>query len=174
MGTFSKTFFNKFIETTTGKVLDIGSGPGRDGLVLQKAGLEVICVDASHTMLELCRQKGLTTVQADFNTIPFLDSHFDGVWAYTSLLHIPKSEIHVPLREIKRVLKKNGIFGLGLIEGKFEGYKESTKVTAPRWFSYYTVEEVEVLLKQYGFELLYFETFTPNSKNYLNFIARSM
>ena len=42
----------------------------------------------------------------------------------------------------------------------------------PRWFSFYKKEEIEDLLAANGFETVYFEEFRPNTKNYLNFIAR--
>src|ERR1039458_8591457 len=50
---FPRTIFDKFIEFTKGKILDVGSGPGRDGLILQKAGLDVICLDASEAMVKI-------------------------------------------------------------------------------------------------------------------------
>lgn len=171
---FPRTFFDKFAELVKGKVLDVGSGPGRDGLLLQERGLEVICLDASEAMVKLCVGKGLEAVIGDFNNLPFADENFAGVWAYTSLLHIKKADVQKPLEEIKRVLKAKGIFGLGLIEGETEEYKESSGVNMPRWFSFYTKEEVKNLLKNNGFEVFYFESFKPRSKNYLNFIARKI
>ena len=76
------------------------------------------------------------------------------------------------MAEIARILKPNGTFGLGLIEGKGELYRESSGVGSPRWFSFYTKEEVESLLWQNGFKIVYFEEFKPNTKNYLNFITK--
>ena len=35
---FPRTFFDKFAELVKGKVLDVGSGPGRDGLLLKERG----------------------------------------------------------------------------------------------------------------------------------------
>jgi ubiquinone/menaquinone biosynthesis C-methylase UbiE len=169
---FPRTFFDKFIELTKGRVLNVGSGPGRDGLILKEKGLEVICIDASSAMVELSTARGLESVVGDFTDLPFEDDSFDGVWAYTSLLHIPKVEVGRALSEIRRVLKQNGIFGLGLIEGQEEMYRESSGVKQPRWFSYYAKEEIEVLLKEYSFDVLYFEQFKPGSKNYLNFISQ--
>ena len=108
----------------------------------------------------------------DFNKLPFENETFDAVWAYTSLLHVPKAEVDKPIDEIKRVLKDKGILGLGLIEGDTEEYKESSGVNMPRWFSFYKKDEIESILKNHGFEQLYFEEFKPGSKNYLNFIYR--
>jgi len=166
------TIINKFTELTQGKVLDVGSGPGRDGLILESLGLNVVCLDASEAMVKLSTEKGLESVVGDFNALPFLDESFDGVWAYTSLLHVPKSEVLKPISEIWRVLKIGGTFGLGLIEGDTELYRESSGVGKPRWFSFYKKEEIENILQNNGFEIIYFEEFKPSSKNYLNFISK--
>ena len=169
---FPRTIIDKFSELTSGKILDVGSGPGRDGLILQKHGFDVVCFDASEEMIKLSMQKGLVSVVGDFKALPFQNGSFDGVWAYTSLLHIGKSEIGRAIEEIKRVLKSDGIFGLGMIEGDTEEYRESSGVGKPRLFSFYKKNELENILTHAGFEILYFEQFQPKSKNYLNFICR--
>lgn len=169
---FPRTFFDKFTELVQGKILDVGSGPGRDGLLLKEKGFAVTCLDASKVMVELCEEKGLQSVVGDFISMPFNDKSFDGVWAYTSLLHISKADALGAFEEIKRVLKDGGILGLGLIEGEKEGYRESYGVNMSRWFSFYTKVEVEKLLENQGFKVVYFEQFKPRSKNYLNFIAK--
>ena len=140
--------------------------------MLQQAGKEVVCVDASEAMVKLSSERGLESVLAGFNNLPFEDESFDGAWSYTALLHIPKKSVEVPLKEMYRVLKPAGIFALGLIEGDSEQYKESSGVDMPRWFSFYQKDEVENLCKKHGFDLVCFETFKPRSKNYLNFIFR--
>ncbi|HAU65781.1 MAG: hypothetical protein UT30_C0010G0001 [Candidatus Uhrbacteria bacterium GW2011_GWF2_39_13] len=170
---FPRTFLDEFARLTQGKILDVGSGPGRDGLLLQQCGLKVLCFDASETMVNICKSKGLEAVVGDFTTLPFENDSFDGVWAYTSLLHVPKAEIMFPLQEMKRVLKANGFFGLGLIEGEGEEYKETSKVTLPRLFGYYQKDEVEMILHNLDFDVVYFEQFKPGKHNYLNFIAQN-
>ncbi|MEI6480174.1 MAG: methyltransferase domain-containing protein [bacterium] len=171
---FPPTIINEFVSNTKklGRVLNVGSGPGRDGLILQKNGLDVTCLDASEAMVKMCKERGLISLVGDFNKMPFENEVFDGVWAYTSLLHVPKEKIDISMSEIVRVLKKGGVLGLGLIEGDFNDYRESSGVGMPRWFSFYTKEEVEKLLQKFGFEIVHFEQFKPASKNYLNFIAR--
>jgi len=167
---FPKTFINHFVEPSGEKIIDIGSGPGRDGLLLQKAGKEVVCVDASEAMIKLSSGRGLKSYLASFDNLPFKDESFDGAWSYTSLLHIPKKSVDIPLKEIFRILKPSGVFALGLIEGDNEEYRENLGVDMPRWFSFYQKEEVEDLCRQHGFKLIHFEIFKPGSKNYLNFI----
>ena len=170
---FPRTILDTFADLVTGNVLDVGSGPGRDALLLKDYNLKVTCLDASDAMIELCLGRGLDAKVGDFTHMPFSDNYFDGVWAYTSLQHVPKSQIFTPIKEVRRVLKDKGIFGLGLIEGTTEGYKIDADLNNQRrWFSYYTKLEVEILLETNGFEVIYFEYFRPRSKNYLNFIAR--
>lgn len=168
-----QTILSQFVQSVgKGKILDIGSGPGRDGLLLKQQGLDVVCLDASQAMVDLCRQKGLQTVLADFTNIPLPDESFDGAWAYTSLLHVPKSEASRAFQEIRRILKPGGILGLGLIEGQEERYRESAGPNKPRWFSFYNKSEIEGLLSSYGFKVSYFEQVRPSSKTYLHFIAK--
>jgi ubiquinone/menaquinone biosynthesis C-methylase UbiE len=169
---FPHTFLDKFIELSGQKIIDIGSGPGRDGLLLQGAGKDVVCLDASEAMIKISSDKGLRSILGDFNDLPFEDQSFDAVWSYTALLHVPKRSIDIPLKEISRVIRHSGVFALGLIEGNTEEYKESSGVNMPRWFSFYEKDEVIELCKRYDFELVYFETFKPRTKNYLNFIFR--
>lgn len=169
-----KTFIKAFQKEITGNVLDVGSGPGRDALVMQEYGIDVTCLDASESMIKMSQARGLKSIKGDFMNLPFDDQSFQGVWAYTSLLHVPKDQIDKALDEITRVLKPKGIFGLGMIEGDFNGYRESSGVNMPRWFSFYTKDELERLLKNHGFDIIYSESFKPKSKDYLNFIARKI
>jgi len=169
---FPRTIIDRFADTAHGRVLDVGSGPGRDGVILRRKGLDVVCLDASEAMVALSTSRGLDSVMGDFCDLPFSDAAFDGVWAYTALLHIPKNEVGTALAEIARVLVKGGVFGLGLIEGNNEQYRESSGISLPRWFSYYQKDEVKNLLQTHGFTPVYFEQFKPASKNYLNFISQ--
>jgi len=155
-------------------ILDIGSGPGRDGLIFENSGCPVVCLDASRVMIKMCRQRGLQAITRDFMKIPFNNKSFAGVWAYTSLLHIHKKLMPKVLQEIYRVLKDDGIFGLGLIEGTEEIYTNNMMGDAPRFFAYYKKRELEEILFDAGFEILYFEAFRPSSRRYLNFVMRKI
>jgi ubiquinone/menaquinone biosynthesis C-methylase UbiE len=173
---FPISFIDKFKNSVVknGKVLNVGSGPGRDGLILSKKGLDIVCLDASETMVKMCLEKGLNAITGDLMSLPFDDKEFDAVWAYTSLLHVSKKDIIRAISEIYRVLKKDSIFALGMIEGDKEEYRTSSGVDKPRLFAFYTKEEIEKLLKNAGFETFYFEQFAPRSKNYLNYLSRKI
>lgn len=168
---FPRSILDSFTKLSSGKILDLGSGPGRDGLLLKKGGLDVICLDASSEMVKMANERGLVSVEGDFLNLPFENEHFCGVWSYTSLLHVPKSEIEQAFKEISRVLKIGGVLGIGLIEGEGELYRESSGINMERWFSFYNKEEIRNLFSKFGFEEVFFQEFAPKTKNYLNFIA---
>lgn len=171
---FPPIIVEKFKESVSGLVLDLGSGPGRDALILQEAGLKVVCLDAAEAMVKITKQRSLLSVQADFMKIPFPEETFAGVWAYTSLIHLPKKQFPDALLEAKRVLGRGGVFGIGVIEGETEGYSYSAGTNRPRYFAYYTIDEMEFVLKSHGLEVFYFEQFKPKERNYLNFLARKV
>lgn len=178
---FPKTFIDRFVGDTkrlvaadqTPSVLNVGSGPGRDGLLLQSAGLDITCLDASTSMVELCCARGLKAIEGDLLNLPFEAGSFDAVWSYTALLHVERSEITQALREIKRVLKPGGTFALGLIEGDGEEYRTSSGVDRERLFVYYQKLDILNYLNDTDFTVEYFETFKPGKRNYLNFVSRA-
>src|SRR5436190_20872649 len=50
------------IRLVRGRVLDLGCGPGRHSLFLQRKGFDVVGVDASPTQVALARIRGLANV----------------------------------------------------------------------------------------------------------------
>jgi ubiquinone/menaquinone biosynthesis C-methylase UbiE len=125
-------------------------------------------------MVTLTQEKGFTSILGDFNDLPFTEDSFDGAWAYTSLLHTPKTVINRPLSEIHRILQPNGVLGLGMIEGETEIYRTTEQVPMPRLFSFYTQTELEEIVRQSGFTVLHTEIFKPGSRRYLNLIAQKI
>lgn len=94
------------------KVLDLGCGNGRLFFTLKDKGVEYVGVDNSEKLIEEAKKKA---PEADFRVVdilklPFPDNYFDKVYCIATLHHIPSKEIRGEvLREIKRVLKPNGL-----------------------------------------------------------------
>ena len=151
------------------KILDIGSGPGRDAMLLQERGLEVVCFDASVQMIERTKAFGFASIIGDMRQLEFVDASFDGVWAYTSLLHITETEMVDVLNKLHRILKPNGVLFLGMIEGEFEGNVERDNMPdAKRYFRYYTDSGLKSLVESAGFRLIHQGRYQPGHKIYLN------
>ena len=149
---FPSDFPIEFVKLLKGKVLDIGSGSGRDARIFESNNLQVTCLDASESMVAISRARGFESIVGNFLNLPFPKDNFDGIWAYTSLLHIHKEQIENAFREINRVLKIGGIFGLGLIEGEGEENRKSMGKDFTRLFTYFKKEEILDISTTNGFK----------------------
>jgi SAM-dependent methyltransferase len=94
------------------RVLSIGCGAGIDEIEMAKNGAYVWATDPSDQSLELTRKNAdeagvyLRIEKQDATKLPYHDGFFDHVYAFGVLHHIPR--VDDALREIHRVLKKNG------------------------------------------------------------------
>lgn len=132
-----------------GKVLDLGCGPGTKAAIMMKAGFEVDAVDASEGMVDFARsERGVNARVAQFDEISGEDI-YDGVLASFSLLHAPKSEFSTHLANLRKALKPNGAFHLGMKLGEGE-----ERDSLGRFYAYYSEDELMDLLKAAGFILL--------------------
>ncbi|TSC52325.1 MAG: hypothetical protein LiPW41_536 [Parcubacteria group bacterium LiPW_41] len=164
---FPQETISAFVSRLQGKkVLDIGSGPGDDAQILKKNNLEVICVDGSLSMVNKTKELGFESYQKYFREIDFPDGSFDGIWAYTSLLHVSSEEASEVVGKIYQMLKSGGVFLIGMIEGEFEGDKESWE-QSERYFKFYTEKELTDMVSHWGFKRVYQERYKPHSKTYL-------
>lgn len=137
------------------RVLDLGSGGGRDSALFKAFGLEPLCLDISNSMLAICREKGLEAMVADMENLPFAAESFDGVWAYASLHHVPKRNMGKLLGEINGILKPGGAFLATLKEGSEEGWMASKRMDGVlRYVSLWGVAEFFRELRSAGFRVI--------------------
>lgn len=167
---FPKDTIKEFASRLKGKkILDLGSGPGRDAVLLRNEGLDVTCLDASSEMVKRTTELGFNSVLADMRKLDFPEKSFDGVWAFTSLLHISKDEVGKVISKIHKLLKPNGVFLIGMIEGGFEGDIERESMPGvKRYFRFYSESELRQLMEGNGFKFEYQGKYTPHSKTYLS------
>ncbi len=103
-----------------GRILDAGCGSGRDSLAFLRLGHEVVSIDASERMVEATRSvTGGDVRQIAFEAAEFEDE-FDGIWACSSLLHIPRQELGAVFVVLGKALKSDGILYLSFKYGNFE------------------------------------------------------
>ena len=152
--------FNYFSKLVIGKkVIDIGCGHGQEALLFLKAGFDYTGIDASRNMLREAKKivsKG-KFVLMDFYNLKFPKESFDGFWAASSLLHVPKVRVSEVLGQIRRILKKNGIGFISLKERKNldEGMiKDNQYGGSERFFAFYGLGEFERILLENGFEII--------------------
>lgn len=127
------------------RVLDLGCGPGTWAAAMAQAGCRVDATDASQAMVDLAaRQPGVTAWQASFEELD-AEAQYDGIWANFSLLHASRDAMPGHLARIARALKPGGLLHIGLKEGQ-----GAARDSLGRFYTYYTVEEVTVMLRDAG------------------------
>lgn len=91
-----------------GKILDVGSGSGRDACYFQKHGYQVTALEPSKN---LCReiQKVFSgeIICSDIQNYQPLEL-YDGIWACASLLHLQEKEVLQFFERIDRYLDDDG------------------------------------------------------------------
>ncbi|ABS61253.1 class I SAM-dependent methyltransferase [Fervidobacterium nodosum] len=142
---FLYQMFLKYIPAR-GKILDLGSGSGRDTKYFLERGFSVVATDASPEMVKISTEyTGIQTLHMSFDELNFVEE-FDGVWACASLLHVKRSEIDDILYKIRRALKPNGILYASFKYGNKEEYREDG-----RYFNYYDEDAFSELLKNHPY-----------------------
>ena len=90
------------------KALDVGCGEGRFCRMLKPHGIGVTCIDPTPALLAAARARDpeCTYLEATAERLPFVDSVFDLVISYLSLIDIP--DMHGAISEMARVLNPGG------------------------------------------------------------------
>lgn len=153
-----RPWMNRFTELLPSNelVLDLGAGPCLDSAELRSLGLRVISADRSRRML-LATQQEIPgpRVQADMRQLTFRPNCIAGVWACASLLHLDRDELVPALSGIRDVLVSSGVLFVSLKYGAGESWEtEKFGPAAPRWFTYWSDEDLDASLASAGFEIV--------------------
>ena len=92
------------------KILDLCCGTGTLSIKLAEFGAKVKGIDLSPHMLKKARKKNPTGnfIEGDATNLPFKDCEFDTVVASFCLHEMPTEVIEKTLKEMGRVVRKNG------------------------------------------------------------------
>lgn len=133
---------NKFINALPGdKILDLGCGSGRDTKYFLEIGLKVTAVDGSE---ELCKRAsdylGIPVYHMLFQELD-LEDEYNGIWACSSILHLPKDELRTVFYKMVTALKSSGVIYTSFKYGEFEGERNG------RYFTDFTIELFNEFIK---------------------------
>lgn len=135
--------FLKYIPTG-GEILDAGCGSGRDAKNFSAMGYKVTAFDASSELTKLASK----FTGFDVETATFADfkspKKFDGIWACTSLLHVPKNEFEKSFSNLANHLNKDGIIFAYMKAGITE-----EKDAKGRFFNYVSIDELKNIFSKY-------------------------
>ncbi|WFP60320.1 class I SAM-dependent methyltransferase [Mesorhizobium sp. WSM4904] len=119
----------------SGRVLEIGSGGGRDALELEKRGISVRRTDISKGFVELLCENGFEADLLDPLTDDLADPQrpstpYDGVWACACLIHVAREDFGKVLGRLAEVTRTGGRLHASVRDG--DGEDVSTHGAAPR------------------------------------------
>ena len=98
--------FVELVGTGTGRVADVGCGPGRVASLLADRGMDVVGVDVSRQMVAIARQAhpGITFREGRLTELPFDDRSLAGIVCWYSVIHTPPENLSEVAAELARVL----------------------------------------------------------------------
>jgi ubiquinone/menaquinone biosynthesis C-methylase UbiE len=137
-------------DTTTGRLLDAGCGPGHWSQELTTQGVrEVVGLDASAEFVTAARERFPTIAfqQADLAAIPLDDRSVGGILAWYSIIHTPPADLPAILSEFARVLSPGGSALIGYFDGEPGEAFDHAVHTAYYW----SAQALEDLLTEHGF-----------------------
>lgn len=120
--------FLRLLDANT-SILDFGCGSGRDAKYFLEKGYQVTATDGS---AELCRLASeFTGIKVKEMLFQELDAtnQYDGIWACSSILHLPKKELLPVIQKMCEALKDNGIIYTSFKYGDFEGERNGRYFT---------------------------------------------
>ena len=110
-------------------ILDFGCGSGRDTRYFLDKGYRVTATDGS---AELCRWAsdftGIEVKEMLFGELDEIDI-YDGIWACSSILHLPKNELLLVIRKMCDAIKNTGVIYTSFKYGDFEGVRNGRYFT---------------------------------------------
>lgn len=156
-----------------GRILDFGCGSGRDTKYFLEKGYQVTAADGSE---EFCRLAGAYTgipvKRMLFQELADV-AEYDGIWACSSILHLPYGELKDVMGKMARALKPQGIVYTSFKYGEFEGERNG------RYFTDMTEERLDGLIKETAVFVLVDEWVTTDvrpgrgDEKWLNILLRA-
>lgn len=122
-------------------ILDFGCGSGRDTRFFLDCGYRVDAIDGS---LELCKfataYTGIEVKHMLFQDLQEVE-RYDAIWACSSILHLPYTDLVDVMKKMVTALKDNGLIYTSFKYGTFEGIRNG------RYFIDMTEDSLEKLLQ---------------------------
>ncbi len=164
------------------EVLDVGCGAGTKSKFLKENGLSVTGIDFSEKMIEIAKRENpdISFEVLDMRDVEKLEGMYDGIFIQAALLHIPHHAAADVVRKISTKLRTGGYMYIAVKERYPGRVAEEIKVeddygySYERFFSYYSVGDLEGYFKDSGFEIVYEETTGEEKKKWIQMIGKKM
>lgn len=126
------------------RILDFGCGSGRDTKYFLDRGFQAEAADGSAEFVRIASEyTGIEVRQLLFQDLDEIE-RYDGIWACSSILHLPVDELADVLRKMARALTAGGIVYTSFKYGTAEGERNG------RYFTDMTEQKMNGLLETVG------------------------
>lgn len=159
----------EFLKNKTGKILDLGSGAGRNLRKIPNG--KMYLVDFAEKMIELAKKKAKKEnikaefAVADLTKLPYENNFFDYAIAIASL-HCVEGEKNreKAVKELFRVLKPGALVDVSVWNKETKRFANSPKERTVKWrdkgeryYYLFNAEEIYKLFEKVGFKIVYKE-----------------
>lgn len=133
----------------TARILEIGSGSGKDATYFLSRGYKMELTDASTGFVDYLNQNGfsarlLNILEDD------LGSGYDMIFADAVFLHFTASELRLALKKSFQAIKPRGRLAFALKAG--DGEESTTrKLDLPRYFHFWSIDSIKEILEELNF-----------------------
>ena len=111
------------------EILDYGCGSGRDTKYFLEQGCKVTAIDGSQELCKLASEyTGIPVKHMRFRDLDEKEA-YDGIWACSSILHVPANELRDIIKKMANALRAHGIIYTSFKYGTFEGERNGRYFT---------------------------------------------
>ena len=152
-------------------ILDVGCAGGKKSAYMIQHGLRVTGIDISDAMIKMAKNRvpEAQFLRLDLRKITSLPKMYEGIFMQAVLLHVPKKDAALRVKQLATKLKPNGYFYIAVKEIQPNKPEEEVKTEDnygyqyQRFFSYYTLNEVTQYLTAAGLTV-HHQRVSPNGR----------
>lgn len=131
-------------------------------------------------MIEIARRE-LPEISFEVVDVYEMDSYpkvFDAVFAQAVLLHVPKDRVREVLSKLKEKINPNGLLYVAVKGVRNDGIEEAVRKEEDygyeyeRFFSFFTLLELEGYLQELGMEVIWKTSTTSGRAEWLQIVGR--
>lgn len=138
-----------------GRVLELGSGHGRDADYIESRGFVVERTDAANSFVEYMMRNGKKARLLNALT-DYFGTGYDMIYANAVLLHFTPEQFIQVIKKAYLSLRQDGVLAFSVKIGDGSEWSNS-KLNAPRYFTYWNERDLKEIISMTGFEMVFWE-----------------
>jgi 2-polyprenyl-3-methyl-5-hydroxy-6-metoxy-1,4-benzoquinol methylase len=138
-----------------GKILEVGSGLGREADYIESLGFDILRSDAAYSFVEYLHSQTkraimLNALKDDFGAI------FDMIFANAVTQHFTEEDMRLFLKKTHAALRPGGLLAFSTKQGRGEIWTKE-KLSAKRYIHFWCPQDLLQLLEGAGYKIIFAE-----------------